>query len=259
MTVTRRLRTVFIGSLAAASVAVAALTGWLLWHVWQEWRFEQKITQITAGMTPEDVDRLLGSDHSTFWHSSEVVILPVGNVQTPAALSPRFVGAHWYCIYLTLKDDGRTRNGNKRPSEVVQVFRLPKPPKSYQPKTEIGRASVGRMDERPPLREDQGYIFDFREFVSRRAVNDLGIPYELIHSDTIATTYDTQLVSRGADALRSGNVDARRSIAQSLAGVSLRHPIAVPALVAALEDEDSDVRLNAEASLKILATEALPK
>jgi hypothetical protein len=210
-------------------------------------------------MTPREIDKLLGHQEPTFMHYMEELILGVGNDDISAALSPNFVGAHWYCIYLKLDEVPPIPNCNDRASQTVQVYRLPKAPRSYQPATRIGRAHVGRMDEEPPLREEQGYIWDFYEFVSRREPRDLGIPYEIVHSDVKLPTYDTSLVERCVEALRSRNVDARRRAARDLAGVGLRHHIAVPALIESMNDSDEEVRREARNSLQIIDPVAAAK
>ena len=248
----RRRWTLLVVGLAALATVVAAVSIWQLRLRQQEEEFERLASGIRAGMTPQEVDSLLGHDRSTFMHYSEVLLLSFGNGHTPTALSPNFAGSHWYCIYLKLVDDRSISNSNARPSQVVQVYRLPKPPKSYLPKTEIGLLHMGRKDERPPLRQDQGYIWDFYEFVTRRRREDPGIPYELIHSDLREPTYDTDLVTRCVNSLKSARVTLRREAAETLGEVGLYHHLAVPALISALDDDDEVVRTEARASLNLL-------
>ena len=249
----KNLRKVFLTITAAAAAIAVVMIARLAWLCWEENRFEALVAQVQVGMTPDAISELLGSDRPVFIHYSEVILLPHGNGATPTALAPFFVGRHWYCVYVKLEKDPAVSDANQWTSQSVQVFRLPAPPSNYRTQTEIARLHVEHgSGEKSPLREDQGYIWDFYEFLTRRRKDDVGIRYRTIHTGIDEPTYDTDLVERSVNALNSKQVGMRRVTAEGLRGVGIRHHLAVPALVAALEDDDEEVRRVAAASLEVI-------
>ena len=196
MSHSRKVRFFVVGSLMSAIVAMLLMSAWLLWPEWQAYQertaFEQLARQLRAGLDPRDdgLRRVLPNGYSNVtWRSFQM-----NGSDTHTAFAPYYLKYGWYCVYFKYDADGRT--------ELVQIYRVEKPPKGYKAQTKTGRQVVtpppGTTRSRgtptgvitepvPPLAGDEatreGYLWDFYEVVSGQVSSDLGIRHELVHSD----------------------------------------------------------------------------
>jgi hypothetical protein len=183
----------------ATLLAVMTAIALLLWGVpeWREYQrrmeFEREACQLVSDFRTtlpwQSEDPLNNRTWSTT-HFTDVADKIV-------ACTPVYFKHYWYCIYaheeeLSDSKDPRAVELRKFDSDwpvvlrtQVHVYRLAPMPRGYRPQTESGKATVtwfsdGNKRDRTP--RDQ-YLMDFYEILAGRENRDLGIRYELIHTD----------------------------------------------------------------------------
>jgi hypothetical protein len=108
---------------------------------------------------------------------------------------------YWYCVYaqyrmptreeimaFAIDDETRVKCVQRRSPYFLQlqVYRLRARPVGYRPQSYAGKRKVMRFGDPSQLVErtpDDAYFTDFLEMLAGRVSFDLGIDYELIHSD----------------------------------------------------------------------------
>jgi hypothetical protein len=189
----------------ATLLTLITATALLLWGVpeWREYQrrmeFERAACQLKAGFEP-DLFRVL--PRHAYEHSIRTTLFADANHKYVKSM-PIFYKRYWYCIYVhheeassedvakeLLKAPDRAaalkirREGIERWTQV-RVYRLAPMPRGYQAQTATGKKQVLRhSDNRKIDRSPQDqYLTDFLETIAGRERRDLGISYELIHSD----------------------------------------------------------------------------
>jgi hypothetical protein len=193
----------------ATILLVMTATALLLWGVpeWREFQrrkeFERAASRLSAGVEPSLFDVL--PPHSHDGHLTGAVFSDADG--KPVSATPIFYKRYWYCIYahreqlsdddkrklakefLAAKRAGRAVPFNRMRSDnawsQVRVYRLPPMPPGYKAQSKRGKQQITlhpemKLVDREP--RDQ-YLTDFYEILAGRETRDLGIKYELIHTD----------------------------------------------------------------------------
>jgi hypothetical protein len=190
-----------------ALVLACAVAGWAYWIAWPNWLayqagrdFEERAKTLRAGASQRLFDVLphdgtLTSTHRFDAQGKEIEIYPF-----------RYKYA-WYCLYLRISPSSATPDSPLRQFrreqqwDEVRVYRLKPPLQAYRAQTAAGkekpiRFNAGKSEKIERDYADQ-FLADFYEIAAggeyaRSESRDLGIEYELIHSDTRAETQKTK-------------------------------------------------------------------
>lgn len=190
MRIHSKLRTAVISFLLFSIVAVISGSAWLLWPVWQEFRerteWEKQARELRVSASELKWPETKRSKQEFSFTD------PQGN---SVSILAYFWSGYWYCIC------------NKLPTPVsssireLKVYRIEPPADEYAAQTQVARdevTRVGRIATRPtpagpveepalPLEGEEArrvaFITDFFHVISGQTDGNLGIRYELIHSD----------------------------------------------------------------------------
>jgi hypothetical protein len=173
-----------------AMVLACAVAGWAYWIAWPNWiayqagvDFEERAKTLRAGPYQRLFD-ILPHDGSLMFtqrfdsQGAQIAIYPF-----------RYKYA-WYCLYLK-----PTNNPFETAWDEVRVYRLKPPSPSYRAQTAGGRENPiqvmnGNTEEVERDYADQ-FLADFYELAAGSESRDLGIEFELIHSDRRKETHVT--------------------------------------------------------------------
>lgn len=175
--------------------AVAAVAVWAYLELLPEWRdyqarmqFEREASQLKAG--PEQ------SLADLFQVGSYVALndFDASGARVDIVSAPVIFKRYWYCLYFVQSDDspesgsGRVFPNPKRIWAEVRVYRIPHAPAGYQAQSARGRARQAELtaegEESHPSTLNPVYMIDFYEVITGRETSDLGLDFELIHSDS---------------------------------------------------------------------------
>jgi hypothetical protein len=181
-----------------AIVLACAVAGWAYWIGWPNWvayqaglDFEERAKTIRAGYYQRLFDVLphdgtLTGIQRFDAHGEPIEIYPF-----------RYKYA-WYCLYLKNAPESETpdsrlkRFRGEQQWDEVRVYRLKPPSPTYKAQTAAGKEKPikfrnGNTEEVERDYADQ-FLTDFYEIAAGNEPRDLGIKYELIHSETVAET-----------------------------------------------------------------------
>jgi hypothetical protein len=177
-----------------AMVLVCALAGWAYWIARPNWAayragvdFEERAKTIRAGAYQRLFDILPHDGRLTG-------IQRFDSQSAPIEIYPFSYKYAWYCLYLKNAPASETQDSQLRRFrgeqkwDEVRVYRLKPPPPTYRAQTASGkekpiRYKAGKSEEIERDYADQ-YLTDFYEIAAGNESRDLGIEFELIHSDT---------------------------------------------------------------------------
>jgi hypothetical protein len=174
-----------------AVVLICALAAWGYWVFWPKWvayreavNFERMAIELRAG-TNTNLFKALpnkGTLQSVEMFDSQ---------GSPVEIYPFQLKHAWYCVYLRpspnkAKQKPRLERGEQW--DEVRVYRIGPPPPEYRAQTASGAAKVTKFNPRKPSAEverdsKEQFLADFYEIATGNESSDLGISYELIHSD----------------------------------------------------------------------------
>jgi hypothetical protein len=168
--------------------AIAAWGYWIFWPKWVAYReavnFERMAMELRTG-TNTDLFKALpnsGTLTSTQLFDSK---------GSPVEIYPFQLKYAWYCVYLRPSAASEKRSPlaeQGKQWDEVRVYRIEPPSPEYRAQTASGAARFTRFNPGKPSQEierdsKEQFLADFYQIVAGHESSDLGISYELIHSD----------------------------------------------------------------------------
>jgi hypothetical protein len=196
-----RLRPRFGLKTLLAIVLACAVGGWAYWIAWPNWLayragvdFEERAKTIRPGPYQRLFDIL---PHDGTLKCTQRFDAQGASIE----IYPFRYKYAWYCLYLRNSPVNETPDSRLREMrgeqqwDEVRVYRLKPPTPDYRAQTASGREKPirlngGKAEERERNYADQ-FLADFYEIAAGSELRDLGIQFELIHSDRRSETQVT--------------------------------------------------------------------
>jgi hypothetical protein len=191
----RTVRAASVGALVVAIVGVFALTAWVFWPRWLDYRdrlaFEEPARQLQPGITTDDLAEILPGHSSWQTYMSD----GAGN---SIAVVPYHRRSQWYYLYLTLQPAQSGTICSTIASRSVRVYRVEMPAANYRAQTKRAIESLSstfsvsngvRTLVPPPEGEEgrrKGHFEDFCYIVTGQEARVPGMAYQLIYANPAA-------------------------------------------------------------------------